>query len=58
MYYSVIPIFCGYGVYRHTDNERELIVICINSDNANMIAEILNADRRDKIWEPTERVKE
>lgn len=54
MHYAVRPIICDYGIYKHTDNERKLIEICNKSDNANMIAEILNADLRHEIWKPEE----
>ena len=55
MIYCVKPVVCDYGVFECVPNKEDsLIVICNSSDNATLVAKILNTDLDHKIWKPKE----
>ena len=55
MIYFVNPVVCDYGVFERTfTKEDKLIAICNAKDNADLVAEILNADLSHEIWKPKE----
>lgn len=51
MSYFIKPVVCDYGIYWLDDKgELNLIVICNNLSNAEMVEEILNLDDKHKVW--------
>lgn len=59
MRYIVKSVVCDYGVYERTDfnNKEELIVICNSKSNAELIADILNADLEHERYEVVKKSK-
>lgn len=50
MEYKVKPVVCDYGIFECTDKGEELVFILNSSRNAELIARILNADKKHEVY--------
>lgn len=57
MIYKVKPVVCDYGVYGCKDDEEKLIDIFNLKSNAQLVADILNADLSNTRYEVVKRSK-